>query len=349
MTAMAETPLPPPLTVESGDAVYTLSPVKTAVVGRGPEADIRVNDPRVAPAHVRVEPHLDRWRALDNDSRTGTYLDGKRCTVVDIGIKRGNATTIHLGHPDGSAVTFRLADRQPTEDFDQNFDPGIARAGAAVAARRRELQITQRTLAKFKIMNAGALIAFEKGRSWPREKTRATLEEVLQWPAGTIADIRSGGAVPGTQPEPTPQNDQVQLVVDAAQVAMKTFTAAIDALPDPSDPEFAERAAVILGDVRQLEAVVTRAAKQSRLLPAVVKALSAVRNTYAELMCRAAASPNATLGQKLFAARRRANLTAAETANAVGLSTALIEAVEAGQQPSEQDAEAIAALLTQLN
>ncbi|MDT5007729.1 MAG: hypothetical protein QOJ24_4905, partial [Mycobacterium sp.] len=69
-------------------------------------------------------------------------------------------------------------------------DPGIARAGAAVAARRRELDIKQRNLAKYKIINAGALIAFEKGRSWPRERTRAKLEEILQWPAGTIATIR---------------------------------------------------------------------------------------------------------------------------------------------------------------
>ena len=52
-------------------------------------------------------------------------------------------------------------------------DPGIARAGAAVAARRRELDIKQRSLAKYKIINAGALIAFEKGRSGPRERTRA--------------------------------------------------------------------------------------------------------------------------------------------------------------------------------
>src|SRR3954466_3970467 len=76
-------------------------------------------------------------------------------------------------------------------------DPGIARAGAAVAARRRELDIKQRNLAKVKIIKPGALIAFEKGRSWPRERTRAKLEEILQWPAGTIATIRYGGQIPG--------------------------------------------------------------------------------------------------------------------------------------------------------
>ena len=59
-------------------------------------------------------------------------------------------------------------------------DPGMARAGAAAAARRRELDISQRSLAADGIINAGALISFEKGRSWPRERTRAKLEEVLK-------------------------------------------------------------------------------------------------------------------------------------------------------------------------
>ncbi|HEX7827811.1 MAG TPA: transcriptional regulator, partial [Mycobacterium sp.] len=62
----------------------------------------------------------------------------------------------------------------------------MERAGAAAAARRRELDISQRSLAADGIINAGALISFEKGRSWPRERTRLRLEEVLHWPPGTI-------------------------------------------------------------------------------------------------------------------------------------------------------------------
>src|SRR5262245_3137195 len=77
-------------------------------------------------------------------------------------------------------------------------DPGMVRAGAAAAARRRELDISQRSLAADGVINAGALIAFEKGRSWPRERTRAKLEEVLRWPTGTIARIRRGDPVDGT-------------------------------------------------------------------------------------------------------------------------------------------------------
>src|SRR3954462_12100561 len=100
-------------------------------------------------------------------------------------------------------------------------DPGIARAGAAVAARRRELDIKQRNLAKFKLINAGALIAFEKGRSWPRERTRAKLEEILQWPAGTIATIRYGGQVPGAVPEPPADGATASLIAGAVDGALK--------------------------------------------------------------------------------------------------------------------------------
>src|SRR6185312_13898876 len=280
-----------------------------ATIGRSAEADVPVADPRASRTHVRLELDGAGWRAADADSRNGIFVGGERRAVVPI----HDGLTIHVGNAEGTPVTFRFAGvgAEPAAD-DPFVDSSIAAAGAAVAARRRELDITQRTLAKYRIMNAGALIAFEKGRSWPRERTRAKLEEVLQWPPGTIANIRNGGAVPGQHTAPEAGSDQATLIVGAVDVAMKTFGAAIDTLPDVSEPDFAERATVILSDLRELEAVVARAARQSRGTPTVVMALSTVRKRYEELMFRAAAAPNATLGQRLFAARRRANLTAAE-------------------------------------
>jgi hypothetical protein len=53
---------------------------------------------------------------------------------------------------------------EPVGDDDESTvaqDPGMVRAGAAAAARRRELDISQRSLASDGIINAGALIAFE--------------------------------------------------------------------------------------------------------------------------------------------------------------------------------------------
>ena len=93
-----------------------------------------------------------------------------------------------------------MTDPAPSADDDAAtaLDPGVIRAGAAAAARRRELDISQRSLAADGIINAGALIAFEKGRSWPREGTRAKLEAVLQWSPGTIARLRRGESAVGT-------------------------------------------------------------------------------------------------------------------------------------------------------
>jgi transcriptional regulator with XRE-family HTH domain len=211
------------------------------------------------------------------------------------------------------------------------------------------LDIKQRNLAKFKIINAGALIAFEKGRSWPRERTRAKLEEILQWPAGTIATIRYGGAVPGTAPEPAPDDSVASVIVDTVEVAMTTIGAAIASLPGDDEPGFAARAAVILSELRKLEAVVARAAQRSRGTADVVLALRTVRGCYDDLTFRAAAAPGATLGQRLYAARRRANLSAAETANAAGVPAALVEAVEAGEMAADADTTKLCELISSLD
>ena len=174
-------------------------------------------------------------------------------------------------------------------------DPGLARAGAAAAARRRELDISQRSLAADGIINAGALIAFEKGRSWPRERTRAKLEEVLQWPAGTIARIRRGEpvaeeAIPQRPPSDGPAADDLatdgaaSLIAQAVVAAVDGCSLAIAALPSAEDPEFTERATPILADLRQLETIAVRATRISQITPELIKALSAVRRHRDELM-----------------------------------------------------------------
>ncbi len=122
-----------------------------------------------------------------------------------------------------------MTDPESTEMLDQ----GMVRAGAAAAARRRELDISQRSLATDGIINAGALIAFEKGRSWPRERTRAKLEEVLRWPPGTIARLRQGEslAVERRVESPGQTGDDIPLIAQAVLTAVNTFGTAIEALP----------------------------------------------------------------------------------------------------------------------
>jgi transcriptional regulator with XRE-family HTH domain len=224
------------------------------------------------------------------------------------------------------------ADGDDAADASVEVDPGMVRAGAAAAARRRELDISQRSLAADGIINAGALISFEKGRSWPRERTRAKLEEVLQWPPGNIARIRRGGSVtPGEPAEPPAGGDEGSLIAQAVEAAVNTLGATIGSLPPIDDPAFTPRVTAILADLRQLEAVAARAAQIGRLTPPLLKVLSTVRRQMDELTLLGATAPTATLGQRLYAARRRANLTISETAQAAGVPEDAIVAAEAGQ------------------
>ena len=229
-------------------------------------------------------------------------------------------------------------------------DPGMARAGAAAAARRRELDISQRSLAADGIINAGALISFEKGRSWPRERTRAKLEEVLKWAPGTIARIRRGGPVTSDEPAASSQGgDEVSLIAQAVEAAVHSLGGTVDALPPIDDPDFTPRVTAILADLRQLEAVAARAARIGRLTPPLLRVLSTVRRQMDDLTLLGATAPTATLGQRLYAARRRANLTIAETAQAAGLPDDVIVDAEAGRAVTAIEAESIQSLVDQID
>lgn len=232
------------------------------------------------------------------------------------------------------------------------LDPGVARAGAAAAARRRELDISQRSLAADGIINAGALIAFEKGRSWPRERTRAKLEEVLRWPPGTISRLRRGEPITTgerTEAVIATGGHDVPLIAQAVVTAVHTLGGTAETLPPVDHEDFTPRVSAILSDLRQLEAVAARAARISKVTPALIKALSAVRRRIDDLTMLAATAPAATLGQRLYAARRRANLTISETAQAAGVSDDDVAGAEAEQPVAPVVSAAIEALIGELD
>ena len=358
-TGHAASPPAPTLAVRIGSESRTLDPrAGVAVIGRDPSAAMRVNDDRISRSHVRLEPRRDGWQVIDTSSN-GMFVDGVRRSSVLI----TSPTTIHLGDADGISVS--LAPGGPREatvvtatgpeiddedSWDELAETDVARAGRAVAARRRELDITQRSLARDKVINAGTLIAFEKGRSWPRRGTLARLEEVLTWPPGTITRIRNGGPVAqgGEATEVLTETVQAPLMAEAVELAMHSIGTALNALPNPSEPDFTQRATPILADLRKLETVAANAARNARGTPSVVLALSSVRRSYNELMLRAARSPSATLGQRLYGARHRAELSIEEAANAAGISTAVLQDAESERPVPPDAAAAIDTLIAQL-
>jgi hypothetical protein len=147
---------------------------------------------------------------------------------------------------------------------------------------------------------------------------------------------------------PAPQERDSAIIVDLAEAAMHMYTAAIDALPFQEDRKFHTRADVVLAGLRKLRAALTEAASSSRPSPAVIVALSNVRRRYDSLMEHAAAAPGSSLGQQIYVTRVHAKLSAQEVENGAGLRTELLDELEAGGTPTDDEAarikEAIAAL-----
>jgi DNA-binding XRE family transcriptional regulator len=145
-------------------------------------------------------------------------------------------------------------------------DPALLWVGEAVAARRRELGLPQRTLARDKVINAGTLIELEKGRRWPRANTRARLERALGWAPGTIERLRTGstpapGVDAGFATVGSPAAMEAECLSRAVQLALGAIGDIVADLPAPTAPDFAARASAVLSDLRRLEVVASYAVR----------------------------------------------------------------------------------------
>ncbi|MDG4668014.1 FHA domain-containing protein [Mycobacterium sp. 236(2023)] len=367
----------PALTIRVGSQSFTVQAEDGPIsIGREFPAQIQIADPRISRNHLRLEAHGDRWTGSDH-STNGTYHAGVReeSLIVTDGM------TVHLGNADGFPVHFSFdeaharaetgympeltvvqddsAEGDETDvDYDsETTDPDVARVGAAVAARRRELNISQRTLARDKIVNAGALIHFEKGRSWPHSSTRAKLEKVLKWPPGTIDRIKEDPTfTPGTHrvtdSDPTEiivPTLQLPLMADAVELALRNIITTFENLPSTTDSSFGPRIMAVLNDLRRLEALTADVAQNMKGGPEAILLTGRVRKSYRDAMLKAAEAPNATIGQRLFAARHRAQLSIAEVASAADVSTDAVTAAEADQILRPADTEALEDLLESLD
>jgi transcriptional regulator with XRE-family HTH domain len=141
--------------------------------------------------------------------------------------------------------------------------------------------------------------------------------------------------------EPVPQEGESSVIVSLSDAAMHMYSAAIDALPFPEDKKFHKRADVVLSGMRKLRTALAEAASRSRPSSTVIVALSDVRRRYDSLMTHAAAAPGSSLGQQLYATRIQAKLSAEEVANGAGLRADLLDDLEAGETPTEEEARKI--------
>jgi ABC transport system ATP-binding/permease protein len=102
-------------------------------IGRDPDADIVVNDPRVSWQHAMLQFDGSAWVLQDSGSTNGTFLGAERVSRVPV----GGGCTVRLGHPsDGPAMSLSLAQAPAAGRGSTALasSPAGAAAGAAMAA-----------------------------------------------------------------------------------------------------------------------------------------------------------------------------------------------------------------------
>ncbi len=218
------------------------------------------------------------------------------------------------------------------------IDQGVRFAGAQFAAWRKKMGVSQRQLMSEKVISHAALRAFEKGTAWPREQTRAKLENRLGLRAGQIDDWRYHDGAPAKASSAIPAS--IEVIASALEAAVQSQTTAAQNLPTPEDPRYWATAVERLHDLHKLDDTVVAA---SRLAPteAVLTQLRNVRHTYDQLIRAVAAARPEEYGPQLYLARTSMQMSIAEAAEAAGVAPGMISAVESCQVEATPEVRAL--------
>jgi ABC transport system ATP-binding/permease protein len=132
-TYVVSRPAPPVLTVRSDWSERSFAMGDDVVVGSDLRADMRVVHPLVSRMHLLLRFDRGRWLAIDNGSKNGTFVDGRRALTIDI----RDGQSINLGRPDGPRLTFEVGHRQGEVG---QIPPTVSRPGIPRPSRLRPAQ-----------------------------------------------------------------------------------------------------------------------------------------------------------------------------------------------------------------
>ncbi len=225
---------------------------------------------------------------------------------------------------------------------------GVARAGAAFAARRKELGLTQRDLAAMKVITTPALVAFEKGRTWPRGPDPSQARTGREVAAGDVVKLNNGGQAPPDGGKASRHDDTSEVLTGAVTMAAGSVLNSARALPEDDDPTFSTRPGPSWQNCANSKPSPPALCAAAKALPRCSSCCATSGTAYDALMARAAAAPGATLGQRLYVARVAATFSVAEAAGAADVAPEVITAAEAEQQLSEADRHQLEKLIANL-
>jgi transcriptional regulator with XRE-family HTH domain len=157
---------------------------------------------RIADAAARAGVSVARWSQIEAGSelRHGSVspVTGRAGTIARMAHVAGvspERLAAEGARPDAAEILREIRHREDAggpEDQDQRG------AGAAVAARRGELGMTQRDLADAAGCDTKTVYNLESGTRWPIARTRSAISVALGWQPDALNTIAAGaGALPG--------------------------------------------------------------------------------------------------------------------------------------------------------
>ncbi|OBA78505.1 ABC transporter ATP-binding protein [Mycobacterium sp. 1164966.3] len=190
----------PVLTVHSDFAQHSFATGDDLIVGSDVRADMRVAHPLVSRAHLLLRFDQGKWTAIDNASKNGMFVNGRRMPAVDI----RDGQTINLAKPDGPRLSFEVGHHRgavghlpPTAVAAPVINPPAARPPAAPSEDGAGRSSSKRRQPAARQSSTGPLLAAEPSNSM----------QPTQVSAPAVAD---GAAGDGTTAVP-PQGETVKI------------------------------------------------------------------------------------------------------------------------------------------
>ena len=127
---------PPSLLVLTGGSRRSLAAGPSYLVGRDPEADIVIDDPRVSWQHAVLRLEDGRWVLADNGSTNGSYAEGRRADRIEI----DGECLVRLGDPaDGPVLSCTVSGAAETLRIGRSPDNDIVVSDLSVSSHHAEL------------------------------------------------------------------------------------------------------------------------------------------------------------------------------------------------------------------
>lgn len=127
------------LLVETAGKSFIAEPEQLVIVGRDPNVDVSINNPRVSRQHLRLSMEAGNWVFRDLSSANGTFVAGKNRNTGKI----TDGMLITLGGKGGTDVSFMLVSSSKSAGLTNSSQEKLA-AGVTISPGQKDVRVSMR-------------------------------------------------------------------------------------------------------------------------------------------------------------------------------------------------------------